>query len=485
MGLLDFEFDSPQNQGLLALGLNMMANSGPSTTPRSFGQIFGTSGMAGLNAMNAAKQQQKEDALRAMQMKQAQMGLDKGGMEMETMKAAMERQRELDKARKELGQMQMQQVQPQSMPQIPSSPNMGGSMMAGQGNVPDFMRPAPTQQPTQQQIAFAAANDNYQRHLKNAEFFQSRGFMEEAQKYYDLAEKFKPKLKEQVQRKDASGNIIMANVYDDGRTETVNGYLPAEKLHFADNGQNIYGLDPFTGKSISQLGKQQTLESIASNAVAMRGQNMTDARAREAHAHAVSQTGKPQFHDGQWVFPPTKDNPNGIAVAPANFSAGKSLTEDQGKATGWLVQAENAWKNMRSVAYDGNNKLTGAAKPGVPDAIAAVPGMSATANFLRSADRQKFMQASSSLSESLLRAATGAGINKEEAEQKVKELTPQFGDGTQVIQQKMDAIPLYIESLKVRAGPGAKKAAGIVPNVVNFSNVGNKPGGTVNFGDLK
>ena len=46
--------------------------------------------------------------------------------------------------------------------------------------------------------------------------------------------------------------------------------------------------------------------------------------------------------------------------------------------------------------------------------------------------------------------------------QKVRELTPQIGDSEAVIKQKKDAIPMYIESLKVRAGPGAKKVSGFM-----------------------
>jgi hypothetical protein len=68
------------------------------------------------------------------------------------------------------------------------------------------------------------------------------------------------------------------------------------------------------------------------------------------------------------------------------------------------------------------------------------------------------MQGASSMSEALLRAATGAGVNKDEALQKVRELTPQIGDSDAVIAQKEAAIPLYIESLKMRAGPGASRA---------------------------
>ena len=136
-----------------------------------------------------------------------------------------------------------------------------------------------------------------------------------------------------------------------------------------------------------------------------------------------------------------------------------------GAATGWLVQAENAFKNMMTVGADKEGKPTAAAKPGFNDALAQVPsfGLSGSmANLFRGADRQKFIQASSSLSEALLRAATGAGVNKEEAEQKVRELTPQFGEDDAVTQQKYAAIPLYIESLKVRAGPGAGMAAGVL-----------------------
>ena len=151
-----------------------------------------------------------------------------------------------------------------------------------------------------------------------------------------------------------------------------------------------------------------------------------------------------------------------IPGGPADLTANAStkLTEDQGKATGWLVQAENAFKNMKAATKDDKSS----AKPGFNDALAAIPSFGATealANSMRGANRQKFMQAASSLSEALLRAATGAGVNRDEAIQKVRELTPQFGDDDETIAQKEAAIPAYIESLKVRAGPGAAQAAKI------------------------
>lgn len=142
---------------------------------------------------------------------------------------------------------------------------------------------------------------------------------------------------------------------------------------------------------------------------------------------------------------------------------GGKLTEDQGKATGWLIQAENAYKNIQ----DAIKSTPSALKPGINDAIAAIPSFGlgeAIGNSMRGGDRQRVLQSTSSLSEALLRAATGAGVNRDEAIQKTRELTPVAGDSDAVIAQKMNAIPLYIDSLRVRAGPGAKKADQVLNN---------------------
>jgi hypothetical protein len=149
-----------------------------------------------------------------------------------------------------------------------------------------------------------------------------------------------------------------------------------------------------------------------------------------------------------------------IPGGPADLKAqaGPKMTEDQGKATGWLVQASNAWANMQ----DAMKADPGANKPGVGDAIGKVPGLGAVGRTFTGPERQKFNQAASSLSEALLRAATGAGVTKDEAAQKIAELVPQFGDDEATRAQKQASIPLYLESLKVGAGPGAGQAAKVM-----------------------
>lgn len=196
------------------------------------------------------------------------------------------------------------------------------------------------------------------------------------------------------------------------------------------------------GQNISMRGQDMSQSTALrgqdlSRDTSIRGQDLTDSRARELNASRVEENRLKREAQG----------------------TGVKLTEDQGKATGWLVQAENAFKNMQAAGFDRDGNPTSAAKPGVADAIAGVPLVGgAVGNWLRTPDRQKFVQGASSLSESLLRAATGAGVNKDEAKQKIEELTPQWGEDESTTKQKMAAIPLYIESLKVRAGPGAPKA---------------------------
>lgn len=149
-------------------------------------------------------------------------------------------------------------------------------------------------------------------------------------------------------------------------------------------------------------------------------------------------------------------NPKYELVKPGMLPSGKpaqkgvQTNEDENKAAGWVVQAGNALDNMKRVlAGDPNADKAGFFETISPELLA---------NQLRSATRQQFLQAASSFSEAALRAATGAGMNISEAKQKIGELTPVYGDKAEVIQQKLASIPLYLESLKARAGRALPRA---------------------------
>jgi hypothetical protein len=143
---------------------------------------------------------------------------------------------------------------------------------------------------------------------------------------------------------------------------------------------------------------------------------------------------------------------------------GGKMTEDEAKATGWLIQAKNAYKNM-------NEALAESKAASAPSYVTGVPLIGgAMSNIGASASQQKFRQGTSALTEALLRAATGAGMNESEAKQKAIELTPQVGDTNAVILQKQESIPLYISSLEARAG---KKGSAIAEKIITTPPVKN------------
>jgi hypothetical protein len=137
------------------------------------------------------------------------------------------------------------------------------------------------------------------------------------------------------------------------------------------------------------------------------------------------------------------------AETPA--SSALKASEDERKAAGWLSQADNAYKNMLKAM----ETKPGSEQPGWREATLGAVGLEGAKKAVQTPERQKFVQASKSLSEALLRAATGAGVNESEAKQKIEELTPSFLDDKETKQQKLDSIPVYLESLKTRAGRAA------------------------------
>lgn len=149
--------------------------------------------------------------------------------------------------------------------------------------------------------------------------------------------------------------------------------------------------------------------------------------------------------------------PNGQQMRRAPAASAKP-TEGQNQAAGWLLQATTAYRNITDVLREDPS----ATSPGVvSSAVKATLGDTA-ANYLRSPAQQRFAQAAASFAEAALRAATGAGVNEAEAEQKIREITPQLGDSDEAIAQKMGSMQMYLESLRLRAGPAAANIPSLV-----------------------
>jgi len=215
----------------------------------------------------------------------------------------------------------------------------------------------------------------------------------------------------------------------------------------------LHATEVSKGKSEAEI-KQAEAEFARKNQIAKLQQQAASLGLTKAQTNqAIAQT-RNLTEQGQMMALDFKAALNGLPL-PSKGGGTKpasAATEDERKAAGWLAQADNSYKNMLSAMYTKEGKATGAEKPGF---LETVTPLGFGAGAVRSTERQKFVQASESLGEAILRAATGAGVNKDEAAQKARELTPVFTDDEETRKQKLDAIPMYLKSLHTRAGRAA------------------------------
>lgn len=102
---------------------------------------------------------------------------------------------------------------------------------------------------------------------------------------------------------DAQGREVKGWVTPDSFKQV--GGAKAQPLHFANTGGAIQGLDPMTGLPVGRgIATQASPDARLSAGTAIRGQNLTDARARENLSFQQGQASRPQFKDGYWVTPP-------------------------------------------------------------------------------------------------------------------------------------------------------------------------------------
>ena len=248
------------------------------------------------------------------------------------------------------------------------------------------------------------------------------------------------------------------------------------KTERVDVGNKILIVDAETGETVRQIPKGIAPSKPTTESVSYKTE-------QDAQGNLVYVPNKPGY---------AVVNAQGQPVPNYKPATATKMTEDQAKASGWLSQATNAYNNMmKATLVEGTNIPTGAESPRALEAGLSALGLEGTANLARSAPRQQFVQATKSLSEALLRAATGAGVNESEAKQKVEELTPSFTDDLLTKQQKLDAIPIYLESLRVRAGVGGQSIApptdkiNIIPSGSSMSGAKGKTNKVVDFSNLK
>lgn len=458
-GLLDYDRPDPLTLGLLGFSQAI-------STPRSRGGgVAAALGAFPAGQMQAAEMRRKMEAdeLRK-QLAQAQM---------ENYRAASdERKASAEERRAQLAQaLAMQEGRQGVLAQLGPQP-MGfrDASIAQTGNAPTGYTP-----PQQQQVQITP--DMAARYVANG------GKIEDLKGIMEASNFGREAVARVLDRRGADNTPEQVMLDRFGRP--VGGAIPKPfEMNMQDIGGSVVPVNPYAPTALT---KTMTPDGVASNQVALGNLGVAQANLRLSRERlAFDQRGGA---DGGLGKPPAgyrwKQDGSGlefIAGGPADPAKQSTAapTEDERKAAGWLAQADNAYKNMLGALQ----KDKGAGSPGFPDAVSGIPFWgNSVGQMIRGEERQKFLQGASSLSEALLRAATGAGVNESEARQKIAELVPQIGDKESLRKQKMDAIPMYLESLRTRSGraapagyrpPTAQSGPSVLPGQPSITDLVNK-----------
>lgn len=178
------------------------------------------------------------------------------------------------------------------------------------------------------------------------------------------------------------------------------------------------------------IGRQNSIDTNATSrannqasvGATIRGQNMTDSRAREANVGGRVPSGYRQLADGTLEF-----IPGGPADPQNKAGGGKPLTEGQSKSLVFASRMQEANDTLDKLAGSGTvNSVPGSTLPVVGSAINAVGG----------ANNQQLVQAKRDFINAVLRRESGAAIASSEFDNADKQYFPQIGDGAAVIAQK-------------------------------------------------
>lgn len=286
MGLLDSlaeAFSGNTESSRRTLGL--LAAAGPTTDPNQAG--FGARMVRANGYVDDWKKQQ---------------------MEMERAKQMQEFQAfQMQQAKAQMAQQQAEQARKQRI-----SEGMGQFFKPGQGAIgPLAGDPSTGILPSQGRAAVAPSFDAggaAQFLAQNGEYAQALSMM--------------PKPKELAVNKLDVKDFTPASVQKFAQTGNYGDLVRMDKAQFQNTGGATMALDPFTGRPLNVIQNTQSPDSVAGIAATMRGQNMTDARARD-RLNFDMQGGadgvKPKLVGDQWVTAPSDMRAGEVRSAMPSF----------------------------------------------------------------------------------------------------------------------------------------------------------------------
>lgn len=164
---------------------------------------------------------------------------------------------------------------------------------AARDAIKSFQMPAPlpSMSPTNanaQSLASAPKVGNFERLNAMADALESKGLVQQAQTYRQLAEKYAPQY-DGTETLMQDGKPVVMQKFKNRAPEAMQGYQPKPDYKQLDTGGQVGFYDPLTGTFGGKFDKSQTPDSVASNALTRRGQDLTDARSRDSNTIASGQ----------------------------------------------------------------------------------------------------------------------------------------------------------------------------------------------------
>lgn len=258
--------DPAQKQGLLAATMALLQSGAPSRRPIST--------MEGLIGAQQAYGQSMDDyKTRDIARQTAAQNLRLGNLKMQDAESDLKNQ-ELARADAERLRQFYLNRGAGGMSPMPA-PQSAASMMGGMVN--------PAQAPAQAPASPTMGGSNtgiYQQRLAEAQDLRNAGFHAQADAAEAAALKFMPKVKgwEKVQQ---GGRVMLAPFFEDGTSGAPVPLDVAEKLDKVNTGGKTELVNPYTGSTVRAMANTVDPNTVYSGNITMRGQNMTDARARE------------------------------------------------------------------------------------------------------------------------------------------------------------------------------------------------------------
>lgn len=319
-GLLDLFSgggNDPQSQALTSAAIAAFNMGGRSLTPISMGQVLGGVMQAGQQGYQGAidRQTQQELLKRKLALEDLQMqglGLDIKGKQTSMDQAEALRNATISFNQRSRGQQGQNTAQPTEQQPLQYSGGPDGQMQFR--SAPSMPQPTGQQASTSQQGQFSKSSpiqaqiqklNDFADHIEATTGQSGDTWRKQA---IELSGKL-PKVKD-WQQVNVNGNVMYAPYFDDGTFGQPVPMNVAKELQFQNIGGKTIGVDRFTGKQVADYQNTQSPDNAATVAATMRGQNMTDARARESNALNEN---TPQY----------METTNGIVALPKKLGAGQ------------------------------------------------------------------------------------------------------------------------------------------------------------------